>query len=68
MAKYDPLKRFLARQKADPVELSFAEIERLIGKLLPKRAADQDWWAEAVIGRGFKACFSGRERVRFERS
>lgn len=44
MAKYDPLLTYLKRQKADALELSFREIENLIGYLLPKSANQQRWW------------------------
>lgn len=47
MAKYDPLRSYLKRQKADALELSFREIENLIGYLLPKRAGQPEWWANA---------------------
>ncbi|MGQ2970928.1 DUF7662 domain-containing protein [Brevundimonas mediterranea] len=47
MAKYDPLQSYLKRQKADALELSFREIENLIGYLLPKSAGQQEWWANA---------------------
>jgi hypothetical protein len=79
MAKYDPLKRFLARQKADAVLLSFNEIDGLIGGLLPKGAARPDWWATdgdakqvqqaAWRETGFTAILIPREdRVRFSRT
>ncbi|MGO4410049.1 MULTISPECIES: DUF7662 domain-containing protein [unclassified Brevundimonas] len=44
MAKYDPLARYLRRQKAAAVELSFRDIERIVGGLLPKASADLKWW------------------------
>jgi hypothetical protein len=47
MAKYDPLRRYLSRQKTASVTLSFMEIERMIGALLPKSAAQTAWWADA---------------------
>ncbi len=78
MAKYDPLQRYLRRQKTAVVELTFSEIERLIGALLPKRSALAQWWAnesenardvqvEAWRQVGFKACLKSDDRVRFER-
>lgn len=45
MAKYDPLRRYLSRQKTDAVILSFTEIERLIAGILPKAATHPDWWS-----------------------
>lgn len=50
MAKYDPLLTYLKRQKADALELSFREIENLIGYLLPKSASQPAWWANADDG------------------
>ena len=44
MAEYDPLLTYLKRQKADALELSFREIENLIGYLLPKSANQSHWW------------------------
>lgn len=43
MAKYDPLRRYLVRQKAQSIELTFSEIERLIGAMLPKGAMNAAW-------------------------
>ncbi len=48
MAKYDPLRRFLSRNKHAEIELSFAEIERIIGAMLPKSAARPQWWANEI--------------------
>ena len=47
MAKYDPLLLYLRRQKVDALELSFREIENMIGGLLPKSAGQLQWWANA---------------------
>lgn len=44
MAKYDPLNTYLKRQRAARLELTFREIENLIGYLLPKRAGKSAWW------------------------
>lgn len=44
MAKYDPLNGHLRRQKAHRLELSFAEIERMLGSMRPKGAARPQWW------------------------
>ena len=79
MAKYEPLARFLLRHKGPEIELTFLEIERILGALLPKAALRPDWWrSEAVASRepqhlafagaGFVAHASPREeRVRFVR-
>lgn len=44
MAKYEPLARYLRRQKTAEVELSFRDIERIVGGLLPKASSDPKWW------------------------
>jgi hypothetical protein len=47
MAKYDPLRRFLRRRGAVDVLLTFDEIERIIGAMLPHAAGKPDWWGNA---------------------
>ena len=44
MAKYAPLASFLRRQKRPEVDLSFRDIERIVGGILPKAAAVDGWW------------------------
>lgn len=81
MGKYDPLHRHLRRQRAAELELSFAEIERILGALLPKSANRPQWWANVTDldtahvqrhawGRaGYDAfLIAGRDRVRFRRT
>lgn len=78
MAKYDPLSAFLRRHRDQTVELSFREIENLIGAMLPKAANRPGWWQTAAAdeGRGVQhsawagsghgaALITGAERVRF---
>ncbi|EJL37537.1 hypothetical protein PMI01_00615 [Caulobacter sp. AP07] len=77
MAKYDPLTRYLKRRSSPIVELSFPEIERLIGAMLPKRARQQVWWSSTddaqpqiaawTAARYRARLIDGAERVRFER-
>ena len=80
MAKYDPLRRYLARQKAETVTLSLSAIEALIGGLLPKGARRPEWWSEnnaldpravqkaAWRDGGFRAALVlGADRARFDR-
>lgn len=80
MGKYDPLRDHLRRQKTEEFELSFAEIERLLGAMLPNSAGRPQWWAnvadaktthvqrEAWRSAGFDAfLIAGRDRVRFRR-
>ncbi|CAM2916833.1 DUF7662 domain-containing protein [Brevundimonas diminuta] len=45
MAKYDPLHRYLRRQTAAEVVLTFSEIENLLTAFLPKSALRREWWA-----------------------
>jgi hypothetical protein len=81
MGKYDPLEGHLRRQTLAELQMSFTEIERLIGAMLPASAARPQWWAnekgprrthiqcEAWLKAGFNAfLMSGKERVRFVRS
>lgn len=81
MAKYDPLRRYLTRQKTDRVELSFSDIEHLIGAYLPKAAARAGWWAgdgadrpanvqvQAWRAAGYEAKLArGGEKVVFQRA
>lgn len=80
MGKYDPLRDYLKRQKADAFELTFAEIERRLGALLPNSAALPQWWANEAAplsthvqccawrDAGFEAFLvKGADRVRFRR-
>ena len=80
MGKYDPLRRRLNRLKTDEVVLSFAEIERIIGGMLPNGAARPQWWESvappdqrhvqhaAWRDAGYDAfLMTGAEKVRFKR-
>lgn len=81
MAKYDPLKAFLSRQRTVELELSFREIENLIGYMLPRSADRPQWWANTTdpdqghVQRrawgdaGYDAfLIVGADRVRFRRT
>jgi hypothetical protein len=81
MGKYDPLGGYLRRQRLTEVELSFAEIERIIGAMLPGSAARPRWWAnvadpdtthvqrKAWGDAGYEAFLVvGKDRVRFRRA
>ncbi len=81
MAKYDPLRRHLRRQRMEEFEMTFAEIERRIGAFLPKSANQPQWWANVAdpntthVQRrawgdaGYDAfLIAGGERVRFRRA
>ncbi|HET8684309.1 MAG TPA: hypothetical protein VFM54_20895, partial [Micromonosporaceae bacterium] len=45
MGKYDPLRDYLARQAADEVRMTFAEVERLVGGLPDSARVHRAWWA-----------------------
>ena len=45
MAKYDPLEAYLRRRAGAELELSFADIERIVGAMLPNSASRPQWWA-----------------------
>lgn len=81
MAKYDPLNAYLKRQRACELELTFREIENLIGYLLPKSARKPEWWSgetpkapssvqlRAWRDLGYEATLApDGERVRFARA
>ena len=81
MAKYDPLCGHLRRQRQAELELTFTEIERILGAMLPKSAARPQWWANetgpgtthvqrsAWRDAGYDAFLMvGKDRVRFSRS
>ena len=80
MAKYDPLSRHLRRKGMNELEMSFADVERVIGAMLPKSASRPQWWANessdetshvqcrAWRSAGYDAfLLEGKERVRFRR-
>jgi hypothetical protein len=48
MSVYDPLREHLARFQFRELELSFAEIEGIIGRPLPRSAERPQWWANQV--------------------
>ena len=50
MAKYAPLSSFLRRQKCAEVDLTFRDIERIVGGILPKAAAVEGWWRAGPEG------------------
>lgn len=46
MTVYAPMMQFLTAQAADRIRLDFREVERILGRPLPKSAGDyQAWWA-----------------------
>jgi len=80
LGKYDPLHRHLLRQQTASYEMSFRDVERIIGALLPRGAQRPEWWANeqapdprhvqcrAWLAAGFHAFLvKGAERIRFER-
>lgn len=73
MGKYDPLAAHLRRRGAEEIELSFTDIERRLGALLPKAAQAHAWWTgdsvqvRAWSAVGYAAELVGPERVCFRR-
>ena len=79
MPKYTPLYDYLRRKPGPEIELSFLNIERVLGSMLPKRASRPQWWANelspetrhvqcgAWIKAGYKAYLLPQERVAFRR-
>lgn len=80
MGKYDPLYQHLRRRSADELEMSFAEVERVIDAMLPNSAARPQWWSnEAGLDTTHVQCrawreagfdaflIAGKDRVRFRR-
>ena len=45
MGTYDPLRDYLRGMQFREVMLSFADIEKMIGRALPKSAERPQWWA-----------------------
>jgi hypothetical protein len=50
VAKYDPLFKFLCQASSEPVELSFDEIEHLVGPLPASARKYSTWWANESGG------------------
>jgi hypothetical protein len=51
MSKYEPLYDHLKRQHLRRVRMSFAQIEKLIGAVLPPGArVHRAWWANEIDG------------------
>ena len=79
VAKYDPLETYLKRRAGAELELSFADIERIVGAMLPNSASRPQWWANetdpasshvqcrAWRDAGYNAFLLPRERVLFTR-
>jgi len=81
VAKYDPLFRHLCRAGDDPVEMSFDDIERLVGPLPAAASRTRAWWtsdpragthpqakAWADAGRDVESVDVVARRVRFGRA
>lgn len=79
MAKYDPLEAHLSRRTEAELELSFGDVERIIGSELPTSAGRPQWWANetspdsshvqcrAWRNAGYDAFLLPRNRVLFQR-
>lgn len=81
MGKYDPLGGHLKRAGLLEIEMTFREIERVIGAMLPKSAQLPQWWenprsptdshvqAKAWMENGYHAfLIRGADRVKFKRA
>lgn len=81
LGKYDRLADHLRKKKLATYEMSFAEVERVLGAMLPNSARRPEWWANETLPQtrhvqcrawltaGYKAFLQPtRDRVRFERS
>lgn len=44
MSKYTPLYDYLRRKPVSEIQMTFADVERVLGDLLPKSAARPQWW------------------------
>ena len=45
-SKYEPLERFLKSRQTEEVPMTFAEIEKIIGRALPEKASGhRAWWS-----------------------
>jgi hypothetical protein len=60
MAKYDPLETYLTRRGGDEMELELAEVERIIGDVLPTSASRPQWWANETNPTGHVQCRAWR--------
>ena len=78
MSIYDPLRDYLRRCTFREIELSFSEVENIIGRPLPASAERPQWWAnQRAAGRpqreawrvaGFDAfLIAGSRKVQFRR-
>lgn len=79
MPKYTPLYAYLRRKPQAEMEMSFTQIERVVGSMLPKSASRPQWWANerpadtrhvqcsAWLDAGYEASLLPNERVIFRR-
>jgi hypothetical protein len=80
LGKYDALgvflRRWAVRNTGDQVEMSFTQLESMIGALLPKAAMKEEWWSDGMnvrhavqcrawLDAGFEARLLSEERVIF---
>lgn len=79
MGKYDPLRDYLGNQSLSEMNLSFREIEKIIGGPLPGSAMRPQWWANeanpktghvqrlAWAAAGYDAFLHAGRKVRFKK-
>jgi hypothetical protein len=63
MAKYDPLETYLSRRGTEEIEIGFADVERIIGEMLPPSASRPQWWANETNATGHVQCRAWRARA-----
>jgi hypothetical protein len=51
VAKYDPLFEHLCRADDGPLEMTFDEIDALVGGLPASASRQRPWWSNEVFGR-----------------
>lgn len=69
VAKYDPLFEHLCRSGDGPLEMSFDDIERLVGELPASASRSTAWWTNQPEGRNVQArawSNAGRDVVRVD--
>lgn len=62
MSKYDPLYKWLNGQRAQRISMTFSQLERILGFVLPKSAVTYPaWWANEHRGGNHSHCRSWLE-------
>ena len=65
MGVYDPLNAYLAKESDLVVRMSFAEVERVLGRPLPASARKhRAWWSNEVVGPSLREATTHHHRSR----